>query len=75
MFLFLIGHDYENKAKRSLERLGLSYQDEDELREKGYDKTPDIKLDIPFAYNGYVINWIGRSNYYLKISPLGGAYL
>jgi len=53
-----IGQDYENKAKRSLERLGLSYQDEYELRSKGYDKTPDIKLDIPFAYNGYVINWI-----------------
>lgn len=53
-----IGHDYENKAKKSLERLGLSYQDEYELRAKGYDKTPDIKLDIPFAYNGYVINWI-----------------
>jgi len=53
-----IGQDYEKKAKKSLERLGLSYQDEHDLKSKGYDKTPDIKLDIPFAYNGYVINWI-----------------
>jgi len=53
-----IGYDYEKKAKKALERLGLSYQDEYELRDKGYDKTPDIKLDIPFAYNGHVINWI-----------------
>lgn len=53
-----IGNDYENQAKRSLERLGIAYQDEHDLRAKGYDKTPDIKLDIPFAYNGYVINWI-----------------
>jgi len=53
-----IGFDYEVKAKKALEAAGLSYQDEHELRAKGYDKTPDIKLDIPFAYNGHVINWI-----------------
>lgn len=53
-----IGYDYENKVKKALENLGVSYQDEHELRLKGYDKTPDIKLDIPFAYNGHVINWI-----------------
>jgi len=53
-----VGYDYEKKAKRALEEIGLSYRDEHELRAKGYDKTPDIKLDIPFAYNGHVINWI-----------------
>jgi len=53
-----IGYEYEKKAKKELEKLGLSYHDEYELRSKGFDKTPDIKLDIPFAYKGLVINWI-----------------
>ena len=52
------GYEYEKKAKKELEKLGLSYHDEYELRSKGFDKTPDIKLDIPFAYKGLVINWI-----------------
>ena len=30
-----IGNDYENQAKRSLERLGIAYQDEHDLRAKG----------------------------------------
>lgn len=53
-----VGYEYEKRAKKALEKLGLTYQDEHELRSKGYDKTPDIKLDIPFAYKGHVINWI-----------------
>lgn len=53
-----IGLGFESKAKKKLEGLGISYQDEHELRAKGYDKTPDFKLVIPFAYQGHVINWI-----------------
>lgn len=32
--------------------------DEHSLRGRGYDKTPDFKLEIPIAINDYIINWI-----------------
>ncbi|CAL4074191.1 unnamed protein product, partial [Meganyctiphanes norvegica] len=53
-----IGHEYEEMLKRRLNELNISYEHEDDLRSKGYDKTPDIKLTIPIAIDGYVINWI-----------------
>lgn len=53
-----VGLDYEKKLKKELDDMGITYIDEQEMREKGYDKTPDIKLELPVAFDGHVINWI-----------------
>ena len=53
-----LGCDYERRLKRHLRNLNISYQDEHDLRAAGYDKTPDVKLDIPISVNGSVVNWI-----------------
>ncbi|CAI9730348.1 Hypothetical predicted protein [Octopus vulgaris] len=53
-----IGYEYEFELKKTLESLSLPYIGEEVMREKGYDKTPDIKLEIPIAVDGYIVNWI-----------------
>ncbi|XP_050404092.1 CDAN1-interacting nuclease 1 isoform X2 [Patella vulgata] len=53
-----IGYEYEVKLKRQLGKLGHSFIGEDQMRLKGYDKTPDVKLEIPIAVDGYIVNWI-----------------
>lgn len=37
---------------------GMHFYDENDLRRLGYDKTPDIKMLLPFLYKGEIINWI-----------------
>ncbi|XP_074647928.1 CDAN1-interacting nuclease 1-like [Tubulanus polymorphus] len=53
-----IGEQYEVILKKAVEKHNLSYQDEHQMRLKGYDKTPDIKLEVPIAVDGHVVNWI-----------------
>ena len=53
-----VGHEYECKLKQTLDDLGLTYIDEDQMRDRGYDKTPDCKLEVPIAVDGHVVNWI-----------------
>ncbi|XP_076354098.1 CDAN1-interacting nuclease 1 isoform X5 [Tachypleus tridentatus] len=53
-----VGLEFEQKLKEELQRLGIAFVDESVLREKGYDKTPDIKLEVPIAIDGHVVNWI-----------------
>ncbi|GFY66828.1 protein C15orf41 homolog [Trichonephila inaurata madagascariensis] len=52
------GLETENKLKNDLTKLGISFIDEKQLREKGYDKTPDVKLNVPIVFDGHIINWI-----------------
>lgn len=53
-----IGHEYEVILKEELRKRNIGFEDEDQFRAKGYDKTPDVKLIVPFSVNGIIINWI-----------------
>lgn len=53
-----LGQEYELKLQRIAKDLKLAFRGEEHLRLKGYDKTPDIKLDIPIAVDGFMVNWI-----------------
>jgi hypothetical protein len=37
---------------------------EEELRRKGFAKTPDILLNIPILVEGVVVNWIDSKAYF-----------
>ena len=55
----LIGIEYEQKLETILKHHGITFTKEDELREKGFDKTPDFKLELPiYLNNGMCISWI-----------------
>ena len=36
----------------------ILFIDEKAMRHRGYDKTPDFKLEVPFSVGEYVVNWI-----------------
>ncbi|XP_063296405.1 CDAN1-interacting nuclease 1 isoform X2 [Pelobates fuscus] len=53
-----VGYEHEVLLREKLIERGLAFLDEDQLRTKGYDKTPDVILEVPVAVDGHVIHWI-----------------
>lgn len=53
-----IGQEYEIKLYNEIKILGLAFRDEESLRKFGYDKTPDFKLEVPIAIDGFIVHWI-----------------
>ncbi|XP_030645244.1 CDAN1-interacting nuclease 1 [Chanos chanos] len=53
-----IGQEHEEILRDKLRERNLSFLDENQLRAKGYDKTPDIILEVPIAVEGHIVHWI-----------------
>uniref|UniRef100_A0A8C3RRL0 CDAN1-interacting nuclease 1 n=1 Tax=Chelydra serpentina TaxID=8475 RepID=A0A8C3RRL0_CHESE len=53
-----IGHEHEVLLREMLLKKNLSFLAEEQLRAKGYDKTPDFILEVPVAVEGHIIHWI-----------------
>ncbi|XDV42529.1 hypothetical protein PO909_011170 [Leuciscus waleckii] len=53
-----IGLEHEDILRDKLRERNLSFLDENQLRAKGYDKTPDIILEVPIAVDGHIVHWI-----------------
>lgn len=52
------GIEYEALLCEKLRNAGVPFISETVLREQGFFKTPDIKLQIPIMLCGRVVNWI-----------------
>jgi hypothetical protein len=53
-----VGYEYEFLLRERVQGLAVPFLDEEGLRARGYDKTPDIKLEVPIAVDGHIVNWI-----------------
>ncbi|XP_028294857.1 CDAN1-interacting nuclease 1 isoform X3 [Gouania willdenowi] len=53
-----IGQEHEILLCDKLKERNLSFLDENQLRTMGYDKTPDIILEVPIAVEGHIVHWI-----------------
>ena len=47
-----VGLEYELRLKKRLTILGVPFLDEEDLRKRGHDKTPDVLLDVPIGKGG-----------------------
>ncbi|CAL9687101.1 unnamed protein product [Knipowitschia caucasica] len=53
-----IGQEHEVLLRDKLMERNMSFLDENQLRIMGYDKTPDIILEVPVAVDGHIVHWI-----------------
>ncbi|GAB5369436.1 hypothetical protein AAMO2058_001404400 [Amorphochlora amoebiformis] len=53
-----IGQEYEHILLEYLHISGIPYLSEDDMKSKGFDKTPDVRLLVPISVGKHVISWI-----------------
>ena len=58
-----VGVEFELILQIKLQKLGIAFQSEDQMRDEGRSKTPDIRLIVPIAVfkpnqKPHVVNWI-----------------
>ena len=59
-----MGLEYELRLKKRLTILGVPFLDEEDLRKRGHDKTPDVLLDVPIGKGGEETKSRHRNNCY-----------
>lgn len=68
------GQVFEQKVERYLKESGVDFMNEDELRKKRYDVTPDFKLNIPVILERHwKVDELGRKRcvqHYLITKPI-----
>ena len=52
------GKEYEDLLEELLTNEGIPFVTEQDLRADGHARTPDIKLEVPIAVKGRIVNWI-----------------
>lgn len=53
-----VGQQYEIRLYNELKKKNIAFRHEEDLRTYGYDKTPDFKLEVPIAIDGFIVNWV-----------------
>ena len=52
------GKEYEELLEEMLAAEGIPFVTERDLRADGHARTPDVKLEVPIAVRGRIVNWI-----------------
>ena len=52
------GKEFEHLLESKLKEHGILYETETDLRADGHARTPDVRLTLPIAVRGHIVNWI-----------------
>lgn len=70
----VVGLKYEHLLLDELRNLGLEFESEDDLRNRGCYKTPDVLLRVPVAFRGNVVRWIDSKAKFADVTTLNRDY-